>query len=276
MKDGSVIFNPHPLDYDYENFFYSSRFSAFIHPSYLAMYVVLSLLISFEALSDNSQSLIKKCVWLFLILTFFIVLYLLSSRAGILAVIIVCPVYFVFKFYKRLSGWIIILSAAIILLIFFSIAKTNFRINYALEMISKDNLKSSVLKDERYNIWRSAFGVIKKNFILGVGTGDASNELKKEFIKRGYVEGYYDNMNSHNQYIEILLESGIIGLIIFLSFQIYMTYIAISDRNLLYGLFIIMMVVFFSFETLLNRLAGITFYPLFSFLLLYTGQNNTE
>ncbi len=269
FRDGSIVFNPHPLDYYWENFFYSSRFSSHVHPSYLAMYVILSLLISFEALSDISQTIVKRGGWLILILTFLIVLYLLSSRAGILAGLIVCPLYFVFKFYKKISGWIIILAVALILFIFFNIAKTNTRINYALEMISGDNINISAHRDERYNIWSSAFGVIKNNFILGVGTGDACSELKKEFLKRGYVEGYYDNMNSHNQYIEILLESGIIGLIIFLSFQIYMIYIAISDRNLLYGLFIVMMVVFFSFETILNRLAGITFYPLFSFLLLY-------
>lgn len=276
FESGSIIFNPHPLDYDYENFFYSSRFSLHIHPSYLAMYAVLSLLISFEALTDNSLSFIKRGIWLLLILTFLIILYLLSSRAGILAAIIVCPIYFVLKFYKRFSGWVIIPAAVIILLIFFNIAKTNNRINNALEMISTDNLKSSVLKDERYNIWSSAFGVIKNNFILGVGTGDANSELKKEFIKRGCVEGYYEDMNSHNQYIEILLESGIIGLIIFLSFQIYMVYIAISDRNLIYGLFIVMTIVFFSFETILNRLAGITFYPLFSFLLLYLKDIKTS
>jgi O-antigen ligase len=233
------------------------------------MYVVLSLLISFEALADNSLTILKKGGWLFLIITFLVVLYLLSSRAGILAGLIACPLYFVFRFYKKISGWIIILAVTLMLLIFFNIARTNTRINYALEMIATDNLNNSAHKDERYNIWASAFGVIKNNFILGVGTGDASTELKKEFLKRGYVEGYYDNLNSHNQYIEILLESGIIGLMIFLSFQIYMIYIAISDRNLIYGLFIVMMLVFFSFESILNRLAGITFYPLFSFLLLY-------
>ncbi len=269
FDSGSIIFNPHPSDYDYENFFYSSRFSFHIHPSYLAMYVVLSLLVSFEALADNSLSVIKRGIWLFFITTFLITLYFLSSRAGILSGIIVCPIYFVIRFYKKLSAWIVILAATIMLLIFFSVIKTNTRINYALEMISADNLKSSVQKDERINIWRSAFGVIKNNFIVGVGTGDASSELKKEFLKRGYIEGYYDNMNSHNQYIEILLESGIIGLIIFLSFQIYMIYIAISDRNLIYGLFIVMSIVFFSFETILNRLAGITFYPFFSFFLIY-------
>ena len=117
--------------------------------------------------------------------------------------------------------------------------------------------------------WKSAFGVIGSNLILGVGTGDASEELKKEFKKRGYVDGYYDNLNAHNQFLEILLENGIVGILIFLSLISYMVYSAISERNLLLGLFIIMMVVFFTFETVLNRLAGITFFPVFAFLLAY-------
>jgi len=107
-----------------------------------------------------------------------------------------------------------------------------------------------------------------------VGTGNASEELKKEFISRGYVKGYYDNLNAHNQYIEILLENGLIGLILFMAIFGYMIYIAVSERNILYGLFIIMMIVFFFFETILNRLAGVTFFPLFSFLLLQYKSSN--
>jgi O-antigen ligase len=104
---------------------------------------------------------------------------------------------------------------------------------------------------------------------MGVGTGDASDELKKEFKNRGYINGYYDNLNAHNQFLEILLENGLIGLILFLTILGYMSYIAISQRNILSGLFIIMMFVFFMFETVLNRLSGISFFAFLSFLLIH-------
>ncbi len=157
-----------------------------------------------------------------------------------------------------------------LLISFTIIAKTNDRLNYSLEGISKENLNEALEKDLRNFIWKSAVGVIKHNIVLGVGAGNASPELRKEFIRRGYVEGYYDDLNAHNQYLEVLLENGLVGLIIFMSILGYMSFLAISERNLIYGLFILMMIIFFFFESVLNRLAGVTFFSLFSFLCLYS------
>jgi O-antigen ligase len=269
LQDGKWIFNPHPLAFDFENHFFGLRFSDIVHPSYLAMYVLISILISSESLFDNSLTVIKRCLWLIISIVFLIVIYLLSSRAGVMAAMIVLPLYFLFKFYRKFSKWIIVLLLIILVTGLVVLVRTNSRINYSLEGISKTNINETVEKDVRFIIWKSAMGVIEQNLILGVGTGDASEELKKEFTRRGYVEGYYDTLNAHNQYIEILLENGLIGLILFLSILGYMSYIAISQQNLLLGLFIIMMVVFFLFETVLNRLAGITFFPFFTFLFMH-------
>jgi O-antigen ligase len=116
-------------------------------------------------------------------------------------------------------------------------------------------------------------GVVRKNLIFGVGTGDASDKLKEEFVSRGYIDGYYNNLNAHNQFLEILVENGLIGLILFLSILAYMAYMAVNKQNILLGLFIITTIVFFIFETMLNRLAGVSFFGLFSFLLIYAKKN---
>jgi len=263
------IFNPHPLEYDYENYFYGARLSSLVHPSYLAMYIVISVLISFESFFNNSVSLFRKTLWLLIILVFLATLYLLSSRAGILAGIIIVPGYLLFKFYTRFSKWFILVVLVCLTGLFVIIAETNQRIYLSVMGISKAELNKTLEKDERLLIWRSAIGVIKKNIVMGVGTGDASDELKKEFKNRGYINGFYDNLNAHNQFLEVLLENGLIGIILFLTILGYMSYIAISQKNILSGLFIIMMFIFFMFETVLNRLAGITFFALFSFLLIH-------
>jgi O-antigen ligase len=263
------IFNPHPPEYEYENYFYGARLSYLVHPSYLAMYVVISVLISLESVFSSSVSFFRKLLWLLMILVFLTTLYLLSSRAGILAGIIIIPGYFLFKFYKKFSKWIILIVLVVLTGLFAVIAGTNQRVYLSITGISKADFNKTFEKDERLLIWKSAIGVIKKNIIMGVGTGDASEELKKEFKNRGYINGYYDNLNAHNQFLEILLENGLIGLILFLTILGYMSYIAISQRNILSGLFIIMMFVFFMFETVLNRLSGITFFAFLSFLLIH-------
>jgi O-antigen ligase len=269
FKDGKWVFNAYHELYTYESFFTGARLSALVHPSYLSMYVLMSALISFESGFNPVLSVTKRSLWLSASVFLVIVLYLLSSRAGVLAGFLVLSLYFIFKFYRKLSKTVIVLIflttgvGSVIML------KTNERLKYSIDELANSGLHGTFSNDTRSLIWKSAFGVIKSNLILGVGTGDASYELKKEFKKRGYVDGYYDNLNAHNQFLEILLENGIIGLIIFLSLICYSIYISITEQNLLLGLFIIMMTVFFMFETVLNRLAGITFFPLFAFLLIY-------
>jgi len=273
IQNSKWLFNPHPIDYDYENFFFSSRLSDPEHPSYLAMYIVMSILISCESLFNNSLSNIRKGFWGAIILIFFVVLYLLSARAGILAGIIVFPLYLLFKFYTKYPKWIVLIVLGILSFVFIVIAKKNEKVNSSLEGISQEKFDNTLKNDPRLLIWKSALGVVRKNLLLGVGTGDAAEKLKEEFIKRGYVNGFYDNLNAHNQFIEILLENGLIGLILFLAILVYTSYIAITQQNLLLGMFIISTIIFFIFETMLNRLAGVSFYALFSFLLIYTKTN---
>jgi len=272
IQNHNWIFNPHPSEYDYENYFYGARLSDPVHPSYLAMYIVISVLISFESLFDNSLTHFKKGLWTAMIFVFIMVIYLLSARAGILAAVIVFPVYFLFKFYARYPKWIAFFGLVTLAVILAVVAKKNERISSSIEGVSQQNFHETLKNDPRLLIWKSALGVIRKNLIFGVGTGDATKELKEEFISRGYVNGFYDNLNAHNQFLEILLENGLIGLILFSGILVYMVYIAINQHNLLLGMFLVTAVIFFIFETMLNRLAGVSFFALFSFLLIYTKQ----
>jgi O-antigen ligase len=273
IQGGKWVFNCHPEDIPYENFFYGYRLASTMHPSYLTLYIIFSVLISLETLFNNILPRYKKVFWLTLVLIFFIAIYLLSARAGILASLIIFPAYFLLKFYNKFSKWIIITSIIILAVLFIGIAKTNYRIDYTFKKITKDNIDETIEKNVRIIVWKSAFGVIKDNLLLGVGTGDASAELKKEFISQGYVDGFYDDLNAHNQYIEILLENGLIGLIVFFTIVGYMIFISVSERNLLYGMYILLMLIFFFFETILNRLSGVSFFSLFSFLLIYYKEN---
>ncbi len=273
---GVVHFNPHPPIYEYENYFFSYRLSEPAHPSYMAMFVVLSMVIALDAVFDISLKIIKRIFWTFCVLIFVAMLYLLSSRAGFLAGSIALILFLFYELFNRLPKIVTIAIVMLLSVSMFFFARHNTRINYFLESVSGENFTEEVGKDIRYTIWESTFSVIKENMILGVGTGDASNELKKEFTARGYVEGFYDNMNAHNQFLEIFLENGIIGLMIFITLFGFMIYFSLIQRNLVSGLFILTMLIFFTFETILNRLAGITFFTLFSFLLYYYKSDNSR
>jgi O-antigen ligase len=145
-------------------------------------------------------------------------------------------------------------------------------VKITLNSISNGSFKQNATKDGRVIIWSSALRIIRNNLMIGVGIGDVRAELMKEYQRLGDQNLIENNYNAHNQFLEILLEDGIIGLVFFMTILICMFIIMISEKNLLYGLFIIMMLFFFMFETVLYRLAGVSFFALFSFLLIHTSS----
>ena len=68
----------------------------------------------------------------------------------------------------------------------------------------------------RLLIWRSAVEILReqKAWFYGVSAGDGQVLLNKKYVEK--ISPGYLNYNFHNQYIEIGVRSGIIGLIVFL------------------------------------------------------------
>jgi len=277
--NGSISFNPHPLEADYNNYFFGTDFALIQHPTYLAMYVIFSICITIEAFFDKKLQSFLRIAWLLSGIVLLTSLYFLSSRTGIISALIIIPIYLIIKF-KRLNKWwisgLIALAAATLLTILFL---NNERIKYYFPYNSVSSVMEKFMLDNRVPIWKSSINVIKQNLVLGVGAGDASYELQKEYLSEGYSEMYYNNLNAHDQYLEILLGTGLIGLLIFAWIISFMVYIAIKRRNLIFGLFLLIVLIFFLFESILNRIAGVTFFSLFSFLLLQMENrsfNNVE
>jgi O-antigen ligase len=273
--NGQLSFNPHPPEAEWINYFYGTDLAFSIHPSYLAMYVLISVFISFESWYDKLLKKRFRIAWLVLGILLFISIYFISSRAAIVAAIVMISFYAVNKIIHRKKSRIIWMSIIIILIISLPLIKNNDRVNLLLQGFSKEHGFELRRQDERIMVWKSAVEIIKKNPLFGVGIGDVRTELVKEYRRSGEDKLEKERLNAHNQFLEVLLEGGLVGLSLFLLIFGALIYIAISEKNLLLGLFVIMVILFFTFETVLYRLAGVSFFPLFSFLLLYMPGQKT-
>jgi len=274
LQDGLWTFNSHPEESVWLNHFYSSELTVSQHPSYIAMYVLLSTFICFESYYDFSLKSKSRIMWLILGFLLLISQYFLSSRAGILLNLILIPLYFIIKLRqlgRKKSVWLWII---LILIALAPLVAKNQRVDYLLGSVFNKQVDYERKKDPRFLIWESSLKIAQKNLLFGVGIGDVRTELAQEYERIGEVAMAKERLNAHNQFLEVLLENGIIGLLLFISIFVSMFYIAFSEKNLLYGLFILMIFMFFLFETVLYRLAGVSFFALFSFLLIYTKTNN--
>jgi len=277
-QNGIWTFNPHPPEFWWLSYFYAAELTVNQHPSYIAIFVLISSLICFETWFDNSIKTILRYIWLFAGILLIVSIYFISSRAGIISCLIIIPVYLIRKLKERKKlrlAWIgiIILMIALLPLII-----RNQRVNSLFKTFSDDNEMKETEKiiEPRLIIWKAALNIAKQNLFIGVGIGDVRTELVKEYQKVGEDIMIKERYNAHNQFIEVLLENGLIGLVVFIMIFIIMIYIAIVDRNLLYGCFIFMIAFSLMFETMLYRLAGVSFFSLFSFQLLYYKPHRQE
>src|SRR5690606_15094194 len=89
--------------------------------------------------------------------------------------------------------------------------------------------------------WQSVINSLKtqKAFVLGNGAGDKQLKLNNEYQKSGF-HGAASNYNAHNQFLEVLVATGFVGVFVFLSNFIFMIYLAIKKREMI--LFIVQMV----------------------------------
>jgi len=268
FEAGSLIFNVHPVERDFDNYFFGTDFSFSQHPTYLAMYVVLSTIIALDSFFDATLKRLQRYLWLIGAITLAGSLYFISSRTGILAALLLFPICLIVEFKKIRNSWISVLISLLVIVALVLSLLANHRISYYVSGKSDKSIVDKFMVDNRVPIWKSSLHVIKQHPVSGVGVGDASMEISNTYLEAGYTEAYYDNMNAHNQFLEILVANGIIGFVIFMTMTGYMIIRAVTQRSLIYILFILIFLMFFMFESILNRIAGVTFFSLFSFLLL--------
>jgi O-antigen ligase len=269
FNNGALLFNPHPVDEYWINYFFGTDLTYSIHPSYLSMYVLISVFISFESWYDKSLKKGFRIGWLIVGSLLFVSIYFISSRAGILAAIATIAFYAINKIINRKKSRIIWMSIILILILLLPLIRNNDRVNLLIQGFSKEKGYELRRQDQRLIVWKSAVEIIKRHPVFGVGIGDVRTELVKEYNRAGEDNLEKQRLNAHNQFLEVILECGMIGFAIFLLVFGSMVYIAIDEKNLILGIFVTMMIIFFMFETVLYRLAGVSFFSLFSFLLLH-------
>lgn len=270
----------HSLKTD-ENYFFSYSFS-FIHQTvYFSMYLLfaISILLFNSRIIKNQKA--KNLAIVFLLLGVFQTL----NKAGIL-ILFLLTIYFVFcKVNKKKYALIGSILITLIGLVFFiknprfeNFKKTIFESKY--EMGVKDFKKIKNNNPNRGNfrlmLWDSSLDLIIENPILGIGAGGSHNRLYEVFaVKRQWFDKS-EKFHSHNQYLQIILDIGILGLIVFLLIirEIIIFKSKKTINNKIFNSFILIVGINFLFESMFERYSGISFFCFFYCLLISTKNIN--
>lgn len=261
-----------------ENHFFYGPFAAFlIHTSYLAMYFGFLIIWLILGLFDigKIKSNFSKPLNILVILFLSVLIILLSSKSGILILLLTyfaSIIYYIFHFKKYMIGAIglglFILSLFVASKVFPDSAN---RIKTAIVTVL-ENKKENDSKEStgvRILIWQAAESVFSRNLAFGVGTGDMANELLAEYDKRKFTGALEHRLNAHNQFYQILIGFGLFGLIPFALSLLAPLFNAFRQKDVLYIAFILISIINFFPESMLETMAGAMFYGFFNSLLFF-------
>ena len=265
-------------------FFYHNISFGFGHAGYHSLYLIVGILILFDKILHENLSKKTLIIFILLISCFSIFLLFLSSRMPIMLffVLISCGIiYFIIKTKKYLVGFSILAVMLVIVVSFLNFSETGKRrFTYILSSLDKENLintngttDNSLGRDWdgiplRIALFQLSMNALEKNsfteFVFGVGSGDtkktiidAGNRQKVGFISQ------YNTYNAHNQYVETLLGTGIIGFSLLLMFLYFHYKEAIKQKNWLYFNVMLLLSLYLLTEASLSVQQGVAIFGIF-------------
>lgn len=277
---GSEGFDPGAFLYQNLSFFK-------LHPSYFSLYLTFSMaiLLFYFLPASATQSPSKTMLVIFTSLLMFLMVILLSSRAGILAAFMVMmlkAVQLIFSFTKvkpAVKGLVLIGVAALLFYPVFSNTRVQelFRdigVVRTGTMHSEERLSSG---HSRVFFWRSSIQILKEHWITGVGTGDVSAVVTENTNKMLPSDKQLErNFNAHNQFLESFLALGVIGFLALMALIVWPAVIAIKNKNWLLMALVLILFLNLLFESMINRQAGVIFFAFFLPLLFGINQRKVD
>ena len=256
-----------------ENYYTYTKLSVLLHPSYLSMYILLSVVILLFGFFKNTWKKDKSIPVLILIIWFWLFIILLQSKAGILIASFIFLVFavillVVYKKYLQIIIPLMIIVGSYYCVNHFVFTSGNSRIERATNSILNTKIDTSTVESNqaRILVWKASAEIIKRNYLYGVGTGDIKDELDKMYIKMNMTGIYKEHLNAHNQYLQSALGLGILGIIIIILMFLLPFIYSIKEKNYLYTFFLIIVGLNLFVESMFETQAGVMFYAFFNVL----------
>ena len=274
------------IDNDLFNYFHTSANYTYpidIHPSYLGLYILTSLVILLFT------GVFVSKVWKSLFVGILsLSMFFLNSRIILALYLILIIIYFGRYFQSKFKNRrLTVISTAtlmvVVLVIFFNLFKNTYLFQHIKSETTWElthqigtNYNRKGSGDSRLARWDAAIQVIKKHPFMGHGISMETEVLKDQYISMGMNTAAKENYNSHNQFLGFAIEGGLISLILFCFYLIINLYFTLKSRDFLSLFFFVSIATICLVENLLVRNAGITFLSFYGALFLHSSFNSIK
>jgi O-antigen ligase len=269
------------INEDRNAFFYQAFTERMVHPSYLAMYYCLGIMLLFHGiLLQNIPAKPWKIVAAALCIFFVVIMLFLASKLGLLSLALIVAGYVVYAII-RFKRWVVGILSLVLLAGGFFTAMQLFpgfreRITNLTSALSSDapiDPAETESNRVRLLIWNADATIIASN-PLGVGAGDVQQALQQEYTIRGMTGAADKHLNAHSQFFQTTIATGWAGLAAFLLIVAGPVVWGLRNR---YG-FAVLFGLLFLFnclpESMLEVQAGTLYFGFFYSLLLLSANRS--
>lgn len=194
-----------------------------MHPGYYSDFFVIAIIyLSLEWTGKKPLSIPFKIISLGLIAFFLFTLFILVSKTAII-VLVLFSVFIIWKALGMLKQksikYILFTGGTLAMLFAFAMVPSikNRIIETKRDFAAVDNtVQFTNSTGSRIAAWSLEWDLIKSNWLLGHGTGNANPLLYNKFVSGKYTDLIAYNMHTHNQILHTWIDLGIGGVILLL------------------------------------------------------------
>ncbi|MEZ4809854.1 MAG: O-antigen ligase family protein [Allomuricauda sp.] len=228
-----------------------------IHPGYFALILVLFLS---TVINGEFLEALRKSRIIFFLVVSALLLFLVetSSRMGFAALFLILALS-LFRKRGTKEKWI---YAVVFFTLFFILLKFDYLTSKFQKLVDADGN----IVFERYFRWKEILNVFlsKGNIFFGEGTGDVYGIYHQAYANGNFKQALVENYNAHNEYLELLVGNGVLGLFIYLA---TLAHFVVTTKLRGAAMAFLILIAMFSFtESFLVRSKGVMifafFYPL--------------
>ncbi|MHB8208901.1 O-antigen ligase family protein [Mucilaginibacter sp.] len=236
-----------------------------MHATFFSMQLIISLIYLITILTKEKARYTR----LFYLLCCIILtagLIQLSSKSVLIVLLIIINIAIPYFTFQGAGRWKYVLFSASLSIVLISgiLYSGTFRERFLNEFqidLSKATINET--SDGRLARWKVVTELIKKKPIIGYGTGSEMGLLQNAFYTHKLYNSYLSKLNAHNEYLSLLVKSGIIGFFIYAATLIWGFNISFKQKDLLFFTFILLIAIVSLSENVLDVDKGIFFYSFF-------------
>lgn len=236
-----------------------------VHRTYMCFDLLTALLAFYFRFS---RAWCRRNIIIFSVLFVFtgLFVFLTDARLALFSFLFLSFCIIIMELRRFFQGWRIWVCLGGVLLLLIVLLFQNDRVNNIFLSFEDASFSWSDV-DPRVRIWSCGWELFKEcpHPLFGYGCGAAKDLLHEFYLKSGFSLAANANWEMHNQFMEVLVENGILGLLFFVGMLMLPMFVKSPFRKF-YLVWIPILCFNLFFESMLSRSIGT--YPIAAVLLL--------